>query len=161
MSIMILRRPGAAAAAPTVTLNDMTFQNAVTDPSDAYCSIKFKTDGTTVVVADSGSALDWLGQGVAADYTVILEPTSGTLSVGTAGQDLPLTSDREFGVSRTIVGSKGWTGTVSIKRASDGVVVAGPANLSLSALVSGSTTNTGGGSTPPSGGTGNSGINLP
>ena len=56
MSIMILRRPGAAAAPATLTLNDLMLQDAETDPDDAYCSIKFKVDGTTVVVADAGSA---------------------------------------------------------------------------------------------------------
>ena len=161
MSIMILRRPGAAAAPASVQLVEQTLQDAVTDPSDAYCAIIFRTTGKVDLQADSGSHPDWMSQGVAANYSIRLDTGSGTLSVGSAGQDLPMTSDREFGVSRTTVGSKSWVGTITIKRASDSAVVAGPVDISLTALVSGSGGGGGGSGSPVGGGSGNFGINLP
>lgn len=158
--MLVLRRPGAAAAAPVLTLNALSLQDAATDPADAYCAIRFNTDGSVTLTSDSGSHPAWLQFGVSENYSIRLDTLTGSLSVGTAGQDLPMNGAREFGVSRTTVGSKGWTGTMTLKRVSDGVTVAGPVDLSLSALVSGSNSGTQTGDFG-GGGTGNSGINLP
>jgi hypothetical protein len=70
---------------------------------------------------------------VASNYQIQATTTTGTLSVGTPGTwlEFPVT----FAVSRTTEGTKAWTGTYSIRRKSDSVVVDGPEDLSLTATV--------------------------
>ena len=134
MVMNILRRPGVVSApSPVITLEAETLTHTVTDPSDAYCGIAYNADGTVTISADSGSHAAWLQFALAGAYQLLAETDSGTLSVGTAGTllDFPVT----LGVSRTTEGSKTWTGTVTVKRVSDGVTVAGPTALSLTATV--------------------------
>lgn len=152
MVMNILRRQGAPAPTPVITLSGQTLVSTATSPATAYCAITFGTDGGVIVSADSGSHPNWLQYGAASDYQIRAVTTTGTLSVGTAGTwlNFPVT----FAVSQTTTGTKTWTGTFEIQQISGPLSVAGPTNFSLTATVYASGTSgggTGGTDYPPGG----------
>lgn len=145
--IHILRAFAGAAVgvSPTFTLNAVDYTRTVTDPADATCSITFGSNGSFSGIADNGTGYSWLVSGSPGDYSILLTTTAGTLSSGTAGSYLNLGTSRTFAVTRPSVGTKQWTGAVTIRRDIDSVVMAGPVNISLTATVGSSDTGGGGG----------------
>lgn len=135
----------ASAPTPTFTIQAVDYTRSVVDPADATCSITFANDGSFSGIADNGVAYSWLSGGNPGDYSILLTTTAGTLSSGTAGTYQNLGTSRTFAVTRTSVGTKQWTGTVTIRRDIDSVVMAGPTNISLTATVESSDTGGGGG----------------
>lgn len=145
--IHILRAFAGTAAAPTPTfdIHAVDYTRTVTDPADATCSLTFGNDGQVSGIADNGAGYTWLSGGTPGDYSVLLSTTSGTLSSGTAGAYQNLATSRTFGVTRTTVGTKQWTGTATIRRDSDNAVMIGPVAISLTATVESSDTGGDGG----------------
>lgn len=144
----------ATAPTPTFTIQAVDYTRTVTDPSDATCSITFGNDGNVTGIADNGSGYAWVSGGTPGDYSILFTTTTGTLSAGTAGSYLTLSTSRTFSVTRTTVGTKTWSGTVTIKRNSDNVVMAGPTAISLTATVTSSDTGGDGGGGGGAGGGG-------
>lgn len=145
--IHILRAFAGTASAPTATfaIQAVDYTRTVTDPADATCSITFASDGSFSGIADNGVGYSWLSGGAPGDYSVILTTAAGTLSSGTAGSYQNLGTSRTFAVTRTSVGTKQWSGSVTIRRDIDSVVMAGPTNISLTATVESSDSGSGGG----------------
>jgi high-affinity K+ transport system ATPase subunit B len=67
-------------------------------------------------------------------YQIKFDTTSGSLSSGTAGVWLSLGSNQTIAVTRSTVGAKTWSGTVTIRRAAD-MVELDSASISLQVLV--------------------------
>lgn len=143
---MVLRAFAGAATGggtPVFTITATDYTRTVTDPSDATCSVTFGSNGQVAGVADNGTPYAWVTVASPGDYSILLTTTAGTLSTGTAGTYQNLGTSRTFGVTRTTIGTKQWTGTATIRRDIDSVVMAGPTNISLTATVNSS--DTGGG----------------
>jgi hypothetical protein len=150
---------------PVITINATDYTRTVVDPSDATCSVTFSSTGAVSGVADNGTGYDWLTSGSPGDYSILFTTTAGTLSTGTAGTYQNLGTTRTFGVTRTTIGTKQWTGTATIRRDSDSVVMAGPTAISLTATVQSSDTGGdggggGGGGFGGGGGTGGGGESV-
>lgn len=148
----------ASAPTPTFTINAVDYTRTVTDPSDATCSITFGSDGNFSGIADNGTGYAWISGGVPSGYSILLTTTTGTLSSGTAGSYQNLATSRTFAVTRTTIGTKQWTGTATIRRDVDSVVMAGPTNISLTATVESSDTGGDDGGFGGGGGPGGGGV---
>lgn len=99
---------------------------------NALCDLTFANTGGWSCTDDASSTGTWLLNGLANQFEIRWDNLSGTLSTGTAGSWLPLSSDQTFGVTRTTLGNKTCVGTCSIRVAATGIVLASGA-ISLSA----------------------------
>lgn len=93
-------------------------------PSPATAGMNFNSNGT-YAAADGAPAGNWATPtttGVGSDYEIRWTNTSGTLSSGTAGAWLALTSGQSFAVTQSGVGTKSCTGTVEIRDAATSTV---------------------------------------
>jgi len=117
-----------------VTVNDHTVQNAITfAPATVSAGIKANRDGniqtgsSTTNVNPTYSNVggrEWAsipGATVGDDYEVRMVTGTGTVSTGSDVLDtwLPLTSDREWKVTRTTSGAKVFTGTLEVRKVGD------------------------------------------
>jgi len=134
---------GAAfAASGGVSLKDVSIRAFVFDPDDSYAGYRIGSDGKTYRAAGnllswsvSPSNPDWVTpNGDASNYECRATLLSGTLSSGTTGSWLPLTSTRDWHVLRTFIGTNSASILVEIRPISGSVVAS--ATISLSAEVS-------------------------
>ncbi len=120
-----------------VFLQDSTTPDAVVNsPADAFCLFRLNVSGAGQR-NHAGSYITqftWLLSGAASDYECRMSTGSGTLSTGTAGSWLPLSSTQEWSRSRTGIGTAAYTGTLEIRDASTLVVLAS-ATVTLTATV--------------------------
>lgn len=97
------------------------------DPADASAEIQL-TNGGDIRQIEGGSntdAGDWIAPLInMALYEVRVTPSAGTLSSGNVNVWESLAVTRGWGVSQTILGTKTFSGTLEVRRASDSVVVA-------------------------------------
>lgn len=73
--------------------------------------------------ATSGTLETWLLSGAASDYECRATLTSGSLTTGTTGTWMSLSTSRQWQRDRAAFGSASATLTIEIRRASDGVVL--------------------------------------
>ncbi len=128
MPIRVLRMGGSGAQ---LRLDDGTYTDSVVFPTAANSTLTIATTGALTAI---GTAYDWLTGETAANYDVRATPTSGTLTFGTAGVWEPVTSNRQWGVTRSGVGSKTCTLTVEIGLTGSGTAIE-TATITLTAEV--------------------------
>jgi hypothetical protein len=112
-----------------------TYSNSA--PSGSTTSIQFQSNGDVVVSDEFGNSVryQWkIGGGEGADYEVRWTNTSGTLSTGTAGTWLSLSSNRQFLVLFNGTGVKSCTGTVEIRMAAAPNTVFDSASITITAV---------------------------
>ena len=126
----------------TVTLAGGSYSDTEFDPGTAICGIRLAADGTATNVrlsqGNQAISSEWarpLDAGNGALYEARVTVTSGTLTNGTTGSWLALSSQRDWDVERSTVGSKACTFTLEIRRVSDSVVVAS-ASYTITATIS-------------------------
>ena len=127
-----LRGEATAAVGGGAFLQDANVEHVVLDPNDAVAQYSTTSAGT--VTATGESTYDWLISGVNSDYEVRADVTSGSLSSGTTGSWLPLSSTRFWSRTRTVFGTSSAELRVRIRRVSDSVEVA-DVDISLTATV--------------------------
>lgn len=153
-SISYLKRRGTSAAAVVIPeIQNGTYTNTVTDPTDAAASISFNPSGLVSVFASSGSSYTWLPSGgVAANYSIFLHKDSGSGTLAGIAMDtwVNLAAVQTFGLSQATVGSKNWVGTMAIRLDSPATTFE-TVNLSFTTTVNAAE---GGGGGPPDGGGG-------
>jgi hypothetical protein len=119
----------------TVSVQSSTYSTTTAYPSPATSSVTFGSSGIVSALADTGAEYDWLDpNGDGSGYQIKFDTTSGSLSSGTAGVWLSLGSNQTIAVTRSTVGAKTWSGTVTIRRAAD-MVELDSASISLQVLV--------------------------
>lgn len=131
--IAILRRAGGLGRAASVPAG--TYSTVTSAPATA--SITFKSDGTWAVVSDTSPTGTWLtGTGTGANYWMRWTTTSGTLTSGTTGTWLVLSSNRAYTKTDSVAGGGALTvtGTVEISSDSSGTTILSTGSITLSAL---------------------------
>lgn len=126
----------------TVTLAGGSYTDSELDPGTAQCGIRLGTDGTATntrsAIGNQAISGEWarpIDAGNGALYEARVTVTSGTLTAGTTGSWLALSSQRDWYVERSTLGSKACTFTLEIRRVSDSVVVAS-ASYTITATIS-------------------------
>lgn len=108
-------------------------------PTDADCTITYSTNGAVSITDDFSSSGSWRSPnetGIGSGFWIRWTNTSGTLSSGTAGSWLALSSSRSFGVLFTGTnGTKTCTGTVEIATDSGGSNVVASGSVTITATV--------------------------
>jgi len=115
---------------PTIDLGTSLSNISLNLSGTANAGFRFNRDGTYDAYNPSGTTLIYAGNwanpaigNVGDDYEIMITPTSGSLDTGTTGTWLSLNLNHTFAISQTIPGSKNFTGTLSIRRASDNTVM--------------------------------------
>jgi hypothetical protein len=128
---MLLGGGGTAAQ-----LEAASYETIRVSPNSAQVAVELRTDGDFYTVTNAVSLLRyrWLLGGAVSQFEARATTTSGTLSTGTAGTWLPLSSTQGWGVSQASVGFKSCTFTLEIRDAASLVVLAS-ASITLSATV--------------------------
>lgn len=119
MSGVLAMLMGVTGPEPVVTLAaDYNPTSTALDPEDASASFQLQSDGDIISgVSDAG---DWLVPKSAApsDYEAKITMTSGTLSSGTTGSWVALSSTRTWTLNRTTPGLSTAIGTLEIRKGS-------------------------------------------
>ena len=134
---------GKSAVTYSASLSNDTVWDLAISPTDAFAGIRVHSDGTvdnrTNVSANYTNQYTWLtGAGSTnADYEVRWTTTAGTLSAGTAGTWMVLSTSREFTRNETRNGffSSSCTGTLEIRMAASPFTVLATATITLQADV--------------------------
>lgn len=105
---------------PVITITDQnSFSGAVT-PATATNGYRLNSNGKVYTETPTGTynyIEDWVTpNGAASSYECYVTVTSGTLSSGTSGSWLALSSTRDWTVTRTTLGTKTCTFTVDIRK---------------------------------------------
>lgn len=136
------RPPGGGGAGAIVALSNDNIQSSSIDPSTSGLTMQFNSDGTITyaqndTVDDGPVNFRWFSTGGAgALYWVRCSPIAGTLSSGTTGVWLALTSNRAFTVTRSSpAGTKSCTATFEIASDAAGTTVVATASIALTAIV--------------------------
>lgn len=123
---------------PVLQLFEASYRNVVKGGGEAASGFSLLNTGLAYgdeeAIAGPASYA-WLTGGDASAYEVRADLTSGTFSSGTVGAWSPLSASQGWSVSKIGVGGKAASFNLQIRRASDGVVVAGPVNISIHASV--------------------------
>lgn len=129
---------GGGGASGTVSLSNITLEDALVSPNNPSCGFTLGTTGGITYTGNSNSLTPatW-GSGVTgSEYEARLTATSGGVTSGTLATWLSLGSALNWTRNRTndAVGTTSFTGTLEIRRASDQVVV-GSCTVNMSATV--------------------------
>lgn len=116
----------------TISISDETVTDDDTSPASASAFYELQSDGNLLTTTGSGSWLIGSTSGFLYECRATL--TSGTLSSGTAGSWLALSSTRRWTVSRASLGSKNCTFTLEIGLAGANTAL-DTASITLSATV--------------------------
>jgi hypothetical protein len=111
--------------------------HGVIDPADAGSELRLTNGGDILQFGDLGGADggDWISPKInMALYEVRVTAISGTLDLGVLNTWKALSSSRGYGIIQTTPGLKTFSGTLEIRRASDGAIVS-TSTLDLSANV--------------------------
>lgn len=129
---------------PTLSTDGVTDQG-VNGVSGANARLRWGADGvlysrrSTIDAGAEATVRDWLTPKLGmAQFEIRWTTVSGTLTTGTSGVWNNMGSDVNYAVNRAFgagTGTNACTGNVEIRRASDGVVVAGPTLHSLTAQI--------------------------
>jgi hypothetical protein len=99
---------GGGGGSGTVSISDTGASQTVSSPASATAYYELQNDGD--VMTSSGAGSDWLiGSVTGSDYECRATIVSGTLSTGTTGSWLALSSHRSWTVTRSSLGSKSCT----------------------------------------------------
>lgn len=91
------------------------YESYVIDPANASCGVTYGNSGAVTGVG--GPSGNWLLSGSASDYEIKMDVN------GIAGSWLNLGTSRSYTLSRTTIGENSSTVDISIRRASDGLVL--------------------------------------
>ena len=115
---------------PTIDLGGGLSNFSSNTSGTVNSGFRFNTNGTYDAYNPTGTTLNTAGNwadpavgDVGDDYEIRVTATSGSLDTGTTGTWLGLNLNRTFAISQSTPGSKTFTGTLSIRRASDGTVM--------------------------------------
>ena len=112
--IKILRM---ARGAGSVSITNQTISNSRADPLDCVAQYRLNTNGNAErsngLGGYSNISGEWLVSGSASAFEARFTPTIGTLTSGPSGWNA-LSSNLEFIVSQTSVGTKSCTGSLEI-----------------------------------------------
>jgi hypothetical protein len=123
---------GGGGGAGLVALESDTYGYSTISPTTATASVSAKSTG--LLESSSGYEYDWLLSGAAADYEIRATIVSGSVTSGTTGAWLALSSTRTWTRTRTTLGTSTVTMTLEIRRVSDGLVL-DTATVALEATV--------------------------
>lgn len=115
MRPMMVLLPGGprGSSGPIVSISNGSVDASATSPSSATAYYELQSDGDTVT--SDGAIADWLiGSVTGSDYECRATLVSGTLSTGTTGSWLALSSPRSWTVTRSSLGSKTCTFDVEV-----------------------------------------------
>lgn len=104
-----------------ITLSAQTIPVIGTDGVSSTSGIKFRTDGSLQITNTGGIYVTVVGEYLlptinAADFEIQATLVSGTLTAGTTGSYLALTSEREFEVTNDAVGNYGAELSITVRR---------------------------------------------
>ncbi len=133
IKVMLVR--GSSGGTPVLRLDDGTYTHDVIDPLDAAVDLSIDSSGSLTHTGDTGGSYAWISGGSPASYEVRAMATSGSVSTGTVGSWLPLSTTRSWSVERTTVGSKTVVLTVEIGLLGTSTALE-TASISMSATVS-------------------------
>jgi len=119
----------------TVALSNRNVSDYVLD-GGASAAINFMSDGTLIWTTNgngSGNvANEWMRNGTASNYELLVTTTGGTVGTGTVGTWLNLGTTRTYSRNRAVAGQTWWTFTAQIRAVGTTTVLA-TATISLSA----------------------------
>ena len=108
--------------------------------TDAVCTVTYNADGTWAAFDDFSTTGNWYAPttgGVGSGFWIRWTNTSGTLSTGTAGSWLALSTSKSFSVEFTpLSGSKSCTGTVELATDAGGSNVVASGSVTITAISS-------------------------
>jgi hypothetical protein len=111
-----------AAPPLAVSINDAApTDSEIGVPASAIYALN--SDGTGSSTQDTPATFTWLTTGLASQAEVRATYNSGTLSSGTTGSWLPMSSNNAWSCNRAANGTNFLNLTIEIRRASDGVVL--------------------------------------
>lgn len=131
-SMLHRRTVAGGGSASGAQLLDGDYSDAQIDPANASCGLTVGNSGAATATGES--PYTWLLSGVNSDYEIRADVTSGSLSSGTTGSWLVLSTSRSWAVTRTVIGTKTATMAVQIRRVSDSVVLT-TATITITATV--------------------------
>lgn len=112
---------------PNAAVSDQTVTDEETSPQTAEARYALDSGGGadyyTIAEGTVSISGEWLLVGANSAFEARATLVSGTLTAGTTGSWLALSTRREWTVAKTTLGSKACTFTVEIRRVSDSVVV--------------------------------------
>lgn len=128
--VTLLGRSGGAA----ISISDESVTDEQISPSSSTAFFELQSDGDTLTSMGAGS--DWLiGSTTGSNYECRATLVSGTLSSGTTGSWIALSSDRRWTVTRSSLGIKPCTFTLEIGLAGANIALA-TAEITITAQVS-------------------------
>lgn len=118
------------------SITNQSLADLVLDPADASVTYRLGSDGDVYESNTLGtvSLETWLDGGSSSDFEVRATLNSGTLSSGATGSWLSLSSDREWSVTRTTLGSASAELLIEIRNATTQAVLTS-ATITLTATV--------------------------
>ena len=122
---------------PVISITDQTLDDEVNSPGSSSQAYRLNSNGKAYSFNTAGTAFieDWVTpNGAAANYECYVTVTSGTLTTGTTGSWLALSSTNEWKVERATVGLKTCTFTVDIRKVGTGTVL-DSATITINATV--------------------------
>lgn len=107
-------------SAPVITITDQSSYSSAPTPGSATNGYRLNSNGKVYTESPSGTfnyIEDWVTpNGAASNYEALVTVTSGTLSSGTSGSWVALSSTRDWTVTRSTLGLKSCTFTVDIRK---------------------------------------------
>lgn len=125
--------PGRRGSGVFVSISNESITDEQVSPTSATAYYELQSDGD--IDSNQGALADWLnGSVTGSDYECRATLVTGTLSSGTTGSWLALSSDRRWTVTRASLGAKSCTITVEIRDAAT-QTLQDTAEISLTATV--------------------------
>lgn len=107
-------------SAPVISITNQTVTNSTSTPATATAGYRLNSNGKVYGESPAGNfgfLEDWVTpNGAASSYEALVTVTSGSLSSGTSGSWLALSSTRDWTVTRTTLGTNSCTFTVDIRK---------------------------------------------
>jgi len=111
---------------PVISITDQNLINVTFSPTNSTQSYRLDANGKVYDVKNGSASFieDWVTPtGAASSYEAFVTVTSGTLSSGTSGSWVALSSTRDWSVTRTSVGVNACTFTVDIRKVGTSTVL--------------------------------------
>lgn len=123
----MFRRTLTVNRAAWVAISNYNVDDSVTDPANAQANYRLNSNGAIEMYREQdgiySSIGTWLVIGANSDYEARATVLSGSLSSGTTGSWLALSTTREWARARTTVGTASCSFTLEIRKVSDGQIV--------------------------------------
>ncbi len=111
---------------PVITITDQSLNNVTFSPTNSTQAYRLDSNGKVYDVKNASPSFieDWVTPtGAASSYEAFVTVTSGTLSSGTSGSWVALSSTRDWSVTQTSIGIKTCTFTVDIRKVGTSTVL--------------------------------------